>query len=93
MGKPYAEEVAYIPLAYQWAMGQNIKPLHSAISRLSAHGLISIGSGGSFTVASFQSFLHETITGKLSYACTPYQSLVKQKAIKNSAVSVKYQNR
>lgn len=88
MGKPYADEVAYIPTAYQWAFNQEIKPLKAAIARLSAYGLISVGSGGSYTAASFQSFLHESITGRLSYASTPYQLLSKKNAIRNAGISV-----
>lgn len=69
-------------------MEQEIEKLKTAIARLTAHGLLSVGSGGSYTAASFQTFLHESITGKLSYACTPYQLLNKQKAIRNAGVSV-----
>jgi hypothetical protein len=88
VGKPYADEVAYIPEAYEWAFKQDIKKLKSTISRISAQPLISVGSGGSFTAAYFQSFLHESITGKLSTACTPYQLLSKFNVIRNVGVSV-----
>jgi hydroxymethylpyrimidine pyrophosphatase-like HAD family hydrolase len=88
LGKSYAEEVAYISDAYQWAIGQEIEPLKVTISRMTAHGLICVGSGGSFTAASFQSFLHESITGRLSYASPPYQLLSKRNAIRNAGVSV-----
>lgn len=88
MGKPYADEVAFIPNAFKWAIDQDIKPLEATIGRLSAHGLISVGSGGSFTAAAFQSFLHETITSRVSYASPPYQLLTKQNAIRNTGISV-----
>lgn len=88
MGKPYASELTYIPNAYEWAMGMEIKPLTEVVRRLTAHSLISIGSGGSFTVAAFQALLHETLTGKPSYATTPYLALAKQNAIRNSAISI-----
>lgn len=88
MGKPYADEVAYIPEAYHWALKQDVKTLKCTIGRLSANGLISIGSGGSYTAASFQSFLHESITGKPSSACTPYQLLNKSGVVRNVGVSV-----
>jgi len=88
VGKPYADEVAYIPKAYEWALTQDIKKLKSTIGRLSANGLISVGSGGSYTAAAFQSFLHESVTGRLSSACTPYQLLTKSNVIRNSGVSV-----
>lgn len=88
MGKPYAAEIAYIPEAYKWAFDQDIEKLKSTIGRISSHGLISVGSGGSYTAAFFQSFLHESITSKLSSACTPYQLLTKQNVIRNVAVSV-----
>lgn len=88
MGKPYADEVAYIPEAYEWAIKQDIQNLKSTIGRISSQGLISVGSGGSYTAASFQSFLHESITGKLSTVCTPYQLLNKQNVIRNVGVSI-----
>lgn len=88
MGKPYAEEVAYIPNAYHWAVSLDIKLLKATISRLTAHSLICVGSGGSFTAASFQSFLHESNTGRLSYASPPYQLLSKQNVIRNAGISV-----
>jgi fructoselysine-6-P-deglycase FrlB-like protein len=88
LGKPYANEIAYIPTAYQWALEQEIKPLADTIGRLTSHGLIAVGSGGSYTAASFQVLLHESITGKLSYASTPYQLLIKSNVIRNVAVSV-----
>jgi fructoselysine-6-P-deglycase FrlB-like protein len=88
LGKPYANEIAYIPIAYQWALEQEIKPLADTIGRLTSNGLIAVGSGGSYTAASFQVLLHESITGKLSYASTPYQLLIKPNVIRNVAVSV-----
>lgn len=88
MGKPYASEMAYIPNAYEWAMKTEITPLADAVRRLTAHNLISIGSGGSFTAATFQALLHESLTGKPSYATTPYLALAKQNVIRNSAISI-----
>ncbi len=69
-------------------MEQEIKPLADVVGRLTSHGLIAVGSGGSFTVASFQTLLHESVTGKLSYASTPYQMLLKPNVLRNVAVSV-----
>lgn len=88
MGKHYASEMAYLPHAYEWAMGVEIKPLSDSVQRLTAHSLISIGSGGSFTTAAFQALLHESLTGKPSYATTPYLALAKRNAIRNSAISI-----
>lgn len=88
MGKPYAEEVAYIPYAFEWAIEQDINKIKSTVGRMSAHALIAVGSGGSYSAASFQSFLHESITGKLSSACTPYQLFNKSNVIRNVGVSV-----
>lgn len=88
MGKPYASEISYLSSAYEWAMNAELKTLIDTVRRLTAHNLISIGSGGSFTAAAFQALLHESLTGKISYAITPYQALTKQTVIHNSAVSV-----
>lgn len=88
MGKPYAEEVAYIPDAYHWAVKQDIRKIISTVGRMSAHPLIAVGSGGSYTTAFFQAFLHESITGKPSSASTPYQLLNKSNVIRNAGISV-----
>lgn len=77
-----------MPIAYNWAMSQDIQPLKATINRLTAHSLMSIGSGGSFTAAAFQAHLHESITGKMSYATTPYQTLRKERTIRNVGITV-----
>lgn len=88
MGKPFEQEVEDMPKVYKWANKLDITNLVEVIKRLTAHSLITVGSGGSFTAAYFQSSLHDSLTGKLSTALTPYQTLTKQTSVKNVAVSV-----
>lgn len=88
MGKPYKSEIDNLTRTYKWSIECDIKKLVAITHRISLHSLISIGSGGSFTVASFHSWLHEKATGKTSYAITPYQATTHTKVISNSAVSI-----
>ena len=88
MGKSYKSEIDNLVNTYKWAMECDINKLVAIIHRMSLHSLISIGSGGSFTVASFHAWLHEKATSKPSYAITPYQTTTHTKIIGNSAVSI-----
>jgi hydroxymethylpyrimidine pyrophosphatase-like HAD family hydrolase len=88
MGKPYKSEIDNLVSTYEWSMGCEIKKLAAVIHRIGLHSLISVGSGGSFTVASFHAQLHEKATGKPSYAITPYQTTTHTKVLANSAVSL-----
>lgn len=88
MGKPYLSEITQLTSTYAWSMQCNIKELSAIIERLSVNSLIAIGSGGSYTVASFHVWLHERATSKLSYAITPYQTFKHTKIFKNTAVTI-----
>jgi hypothetical protein len=76
MGRPYKNEVAYIPHAIAWAIEQDVVRLRRAILSTSSRNLYAIGSGGSSTVAVFAASCHERRFGQVSRAVTPleYQS-------------------
>lgn len=88
MGKPYKLEVERLSNVYLWATQLDLDKLVSIIKRQSSLSLVSIGSGGSYTVASFHAWLHMLSTGNPSYAITPYQSRVTTQVQKRSAVSI-----
>lgn len=62
---------------YQEALSHNIELLCFALSDLSDHELIAIGSGGSYTTALFLAELHERVTGRLARAVTPLEFISK----------------
>lgn len=75
MGKPYKDEISYVPQSISWAVSQNIDLLKRVIRGNSAHQLAPIGSGGSFTAAAFLAQLHESCFGNISRAITPLEFL------------------
>ena len=85
MGRPFAEEVDYLPMAVQWAANQPIELLERSIRSLSAHNVFTIGSGGSHTAAVFCAYLHEKNFGHVSRAVTPLELAVLSRRLENTA--------
>lgn len=71
----YSRELAGVEDAYQAACAADLGPLTRALETAAVHSAIMIGSGGSFSVASFAAFLHQAQTGRLASALTPLEYL------------------
>jgi hydroxymethylpyrimidine pyrophosphatase-like HAD family hydrolase/fructoselysine-6-P-deglycase FrlB-like protein len=69
----YDTELARLSETYALALKADIRELKVAIAGASRNSLIGIGSGGSYTVASFMCGLHETYTGRVSRPSTPLE--------------------
>jgi hypothetical protein len=67
----YLKELANLPETYEVALGLDVEPLCMALEAAAARAAIMVGSGGSFSVASFAAFLHQLSTGRLASASTP----------------------
>ena len=67
----YARELDTLEQVYSTAQSVNIDELTGVVEAQFDASLIAIGSGGSFSTASFASQLHERMTGRLSRASTP----------------------
>ncbi len=78
MGKPFNEEIEYLPQSISWALTQDIKLLQRVVQGSSARQLAVIGSGGSFTAAAFLAQLHESFYGNISRAITPLEYVSQQ---------------
>lgn len=65
------KELAGLPKAYEVAMSLDVAPLRAAIEEAAARCAVMVGSGGSFSVASFAAYLHQLNTGRLAIASTP----------------------
>ena len=61
MGKPFKSELDTLPVTYEWALVQDIEKLSTFIQNSSFLPLITIGSGGSFTTATFAATYHQFI--------------------------------
>ena len=75
MGKPYESELAKLEATYSWAMTQDINKLASALNSLRGNCVQAIGSGGSYSVAHFAAFMHQTFSAKLAKAITPLEAV------------------
>ncbi len=73
MGKPFNEEIKYLPQSISWSLDQEINILQLAIQGNSARQLAVVGSGGSYTAAAFLAMLHESCYGNISRAITPLE--------------------
>ena len=58
MGKPYAEELEWLPDVYEWAMGVSVTGLTRFVAAARTLPLYVVGSGGSLTAAAFAAMLH-----------------------------------
>jgi len=74
LGKPFEKELSHIPETIEWSFSENLSDeLKRMISRLSAHPLLIVGSGGSFSGAQFIAQVHEKVTGHIAKAMTPLE--------------------
>jgi len=71
VGKAYSDEVSFIPQTLQWVMDQDIVRLKRCVRSCADRSVVAIGSGGSFTAATYVAGLHERKYAKLSRAATP----------------------
>lgn len=85
MGKPFASELAQLPLTYKWARSCDVTALARSIQANKEFSLVSVGSGGSLTAAAFMAQLHEYFTGMPAKYCTPLE-VIEDPAIRDSAV-------
>ena len=75
MGRPYGLELKELTQTYEWALGCSIQELTEAIHDLRGDPFLSIGSGGSLTVAAFWAMVHEEWTGMPARHKTPLDLL------------------
>ena len=74
MGKPYANELKHFSNIYEWSNKVPLNEFVSFLKNSSKTPLYAIGSGGSFTAATFASILHQQI-GMISRCLTPFEFL------------------
>lgn len=69
----YDVELGQLESTYERALKADVSALKRAIAGASESSIIGVGSGGSFTVATLLSNLHEAYTGRVSRAATPLE--------------------
>lgn len=75
MAGRYLQELANLEDAYKAARAMDVRHLTSALQSAAIRPAVMIGSGGSFSVASFAAYLHQVHTGRLASALTPLEYL------------------
>lgn len=85
MGRRFKDEIEYIPQAIKWATAQDVVALQRALLSASSKPLFAIGSGGSFTVATFAALCHEKRFGQFSRAVTPLEYKETGSALRSAA--------
>ena len=74
MGRAYAGELKRLKQTVAFACGVDINPLVALLADFVSQNLIFVGSGGSYTAATFAAALHEKHTGRLTKALTPLEA-------------------
>ena len=72
MGKPYKKEIRQISRTYGWALDRGHQELDRFVAGSIGEPLVAVGSGGSFSAASFAATLHRQ-AGAVATATTPYE--------------------
>ena len=75
MGKRYTTELSLLSETYRWARSCDILDFATSIRDTGQHPLLAVGSGGSFTVATYWAMIHEYATGRLAKSGTPIDLL------------------
>ena len=73
----YRRELADLDGVYRAALGMDVAPLCAVVERWTDHPMVMVGSGGSFSTATFAADLHESATGQLARAATPLEVVSK----------------
>jgi hypothetical protein len=72
----YLKELTNLHETYEVALRLDVEPLRMALKAAAARSAVMVGSGGSFSVASYAAFLHQLNTGRLASASTPLLRLL-----------------
>ena len=86
MGRAYALELQRLDRTVAFARDADVSALASLLSDLIPLNLIFVGSGGSFTAATFAAALHERYTGRLAKAVTPLEAASRPQTTNTAAV-------
>ena len=81
----YRRELAALDDVYRTALAMDVAPLCAVVERWADHPMVMVGSGGSFSTATFAAELHESATGQLARGATPLD--VVSKANRNAGLA------
>ncbi|MBL0745717.1 HAD hydrolase family protein [Chryseolinea lacunae] len=75
MGKPFEAELEKLEKTYEWALKADVSGISETIRNTWGYPLLSVGSGGSFSAAEFQAFIHRTFSSSIGHAITPVETI------------------
>ncbi|MCY4554947.1 MAG: hypothetical protein OXF79_00870 [Chloroflexi bacterium] len=73
MPSRYRRELEALDRVFQAALEIDVIPLCAVVERWAARPMLMVGSGGSFSAATFAADLHESFTGQLARPATPLE--------------------
>jgi hypothetical protein len=85
LGKPYGKDLEKLDSTYNWAIETSIDELITFVRSSSGFPMLSIGSGGSLTAASFASILHQQI-GTISKYLTPLEFISTKTSMHDKSI-------
>ena len=88
MGRAYVTELERLKQTVGFACDADIEPLAALLVELVTRNLIFVGSGGSYTAATFAAALHEQYTGRLTKALTPLEAVHRPSTNNTAAVLI-----
>ena len=88
MGRAYVTELKRLKQTVGFAFDADIQPLAALLVELVTRNLIFVGSGGSYTAATFAAALHEQYTGRLTKALTPLEAVHRPSTNNTAAVLI-----
>ena len=88
MGRAYVGELERLRETVAFACDADVRPLVAMLKDLVSRNLIFVGSGGSFTAATFAAALHEQYTGRLTKALTPLEAAYRPATTNTAAVLI-----
>ena len=82
MGRSFKNEIELLPQTIDWSLKElDISNAVKIIKFLNNRNILVVGSGGSYSAASYIAKLHEYSTGQLSKALTPLEFSYLENAI------------
>ena len=88
MGRAYSTELERLKETVAFACDVDVGPLKTLLSDFVSRNLVFVGSGGSYTAATFAAALHEEHTGRIAKALTPLQAVSRPATTNTAAVLI-----
>ena len=86
MGKPYASEMQCLSATYDWATVTPLGALIQAARKAAALPLVAIGSGGSYTTATFAAAIHRIYGSTSATVMTPFEAVSTPLSLRQTSV-------